>query len=473
MKNKIFFASVIFLSIPVIGMEKENERQLSIKEQINNAYKFMFDKNLHEYANHAKGSLFNTLLKKDSKELASLLKNAKKELIPLLVHIPLDKHDDDLSDFTQLKDFFKEIEECKLHDLTTVTPLGMAIFMNDQPSAQVLLDYKADPNYFSGAKSAVEIAVSYQPHNIPFLIAAGAAIEAPGRNHKTPIFIPCVREDRQIKTGRLSFLKSEEECNRVAVQELIKAKANLTIQESLLGLTPLHVACNNGKYEVAKLFLDNGVPVDIPDKDGDSPIQWSIMNGQGHIVALLLKYGANVKQISNGKTLIDHIVFGYASSLAMELLRHGAAYPASEEHKKMIHKELESYSGLLSDSYRKFLIALITNQTEQALNILNAIRGNELNTTDHHGYNYLHWAVVRENTEVVQKILDLHKQATTSKNNIFGYVVGIMPIIANNTIEPLDLHSKTRKSKRTALEWAKYLKNGSITNLLTNAGATE
>ena len=60
------------------------------------------------------------------------------------------------------------------------------------------------------------------------------------------------------------------------------------------GRTPLHIACENGQVDAARLLLEKGAEVDRADKDGATPLFIACWNGHVDVARLLLDNGAEV-----------------------------------------------------------------------------------------------------------------------------------------------------------------------------------
>jgi ankyrin repeat protein len=61
------------------------------------------------------------------------------------------------------------------------------------------------------------------------------------------------------------------------------------------GLSPLMIACNYGRYDMAKLLLlEHGAKVDLQDSVGWSALMHTVRQGHFDIVKLLLHHGADV-----------------------------------------------------------------------------------------------------------------------------------------------------------------------------------
>ena len=65
------------------------------------------------------------------------------------------------------------------------------------------------------------------------------------------------------------------------------------LKSSSFHSTPLHLACQYGNVEGAKLLLDNGAVMEVMHRDTFTPMLAAIENGHTAIVRLLLERGAN------------------------------------------------------------------------------------------------------------------------------------------------------------------------------------
>lgn len=60
------------------------------------------------------------------------------------------------------------------------------------------------------------------------------------------------------------------------------------------GVTPLHVAAENGQSEIAKLLLESGASLDIKDGNGRTPLHFAAEHGKSETAQLLLQLGASI-----------------------------------------------------------------------------------------------------------------------------------------------------------------------------------
>lgn len=59
----------------------------------------------------------------------------------------------------------------------------------------------------------------------------------------------------------------------------------------------LFIACWHNQEECAKLLLDAGADIDLPDQRGWTPLTIAVYHNYLHIVALLIQYSPNLDHI--------------------------------------------------------------------------------------------------------------------------------------------------------------------------------
>ncbi len=118
------------------------------------------------------------------------------------------------------------------------------------------------------------------------LITAGASPDASSGNAR--ITITGVGRGRQVAPIHLAVT-----FGRHAVALLIDKGANpsLVMQH---GWTVAHVAARFGAFDVHSVLADNGVDIDVPDDDDETPLHRAIMAGYPTCAEVLIKAGASL-----------------------------------------------------------------------------------------------------------------------------------------------------------------------------------
>ena len=455
MKMKLVLLTILSLaSITALAMEPAKE-----ENEVNKAYQFICSTNeMYEQYLQTSCELLEAILCKDKTRMSEAIKNLPKEGRAYLINAAhRDYH-------TISCDHDLQKKYPQLHAIVDklpfdITPLAMAVRTGDQSVVELLHAYKVQMNSMSDCKYILEHAAERAPALIPFLITCGADVHA---NNEGALFA----------AARSNSLEAAKHLLAAGA----KVNARLTHRD-LAGLTPLHVAGNNGKYEVAKFFLKNGAEVDATDSDGLTPLHWCTMNANSHIALLLLESGADVtKKDHEGNSVIELISYKFQTSDAFELIKNGAPYPRSIEDKKFVQEGLNIALLFYSPSFKKFVPAIIAGDIQLALAAIKEASGNELNDAIHssNGYTFLHWAVIRNNPAVVTELLNRRARhlLTVSQGSMFSTAAFALPLISRTIQHPVHIDAQDHRG-RTPLMWAARLGLEPIYGALKQAGADE
>lgn len=90
-------------------------------------------------------------------------------------------------------------------------------------------------------------------------------------------------------------------------------------------IVSIHQAALEGRTDLVKRLLDEGVGADIADEDGRTPLMYAAFNGHNEIIKLLLDQGAKVNSPDlNGRTALMMASSGPYPAAVKILLDHGA-----------------------------------------------------------------------------------------------------------------------------------------------------
>ena len=137
--------------------------------------------------------------------------------------------------------------------------------------------------------------VAVQKGNFPvivYLLENKADINAKNKSGLTSLHMAAIKNDTNLG------------------QFLLKKGADWSRKDSLAdGLTPLHYAAQDGCLEMARLLVESGVPVDIPDGNNDaSPLNWACNAGSLSVVKYLVEKGADINRADKyGYTPLDSV----------------------------------------------------------------------------------------------------------------------------------------------------------------------
>ena len=116
-------------------------------------------------------------------------------------------------------------------------------------------------------------------------------------------------------------------------------------QTTVLGSSPLHFAMCGDDPDMARLLLEEGVPVDSQNQFGESPIHWCCKLGTvGHLRALL-EYGARwYLRDGEGNTPLHWAAEYDRPDICLLLLRMGASLDACN-HEGLTPLQLAKLEG--------------------------------------------------------------------------------------------------------------------------------
>jgi ankyrin repeat protein len=188
-------------------------------------------------------------------------------------------------------------------NMRPVTPLYLAVSLNQLSMVQLLLKYKADPNDAqTDGQSLLFSALSYSN------ILAGL-LEAGGR------------ADARQASGETLLESAVYSKNFAAVPLLLKFKADPNYPEFAGGVSILFAALSD--TNTLEALLDAGAKIDAVSKDGNNwtPLGDAIWENNAAAVEILLKHGANPNvRNSNGFTPLHWAAWRQADRRIFELL---------------------------------------------------------------------------------------------------------------------------------------------------------
>lgn len=95
-----------------------------------------------------------------------------------------------------------------------------------------------------------------------------------------------------------SFIEACERGLQDAALYLIEMGADVESVIDKTGQTPIVIASKTGNSAIARLLIDYGADVNMPDGLGHTPLEWACMEGHAKIARLLLENGADPIEIN-------------------------------------------------------------------------------------------------------------------------------------------------------------------------------
>ena len=97
------------------------------------------------------------------------------------------------------------------------------------------------------------------------------------------------------------------------------------VDPEVRGATVLHRATYSGERDVARVLLDQGVPVDPRDADGATPLWWVAGIGKVEMAELLIEHRADVKVVAkDGSSAMARARYNRDDQMIALLRQHGA-----------------------------------------------------------------------------------------------------------------------------------------------------
>lgn len=196
-------------------------------------------------------------------------------------------------------------------------------------------------------QSGAKVNVKDRYHNSPFLLAIRY-----GHNDIVELLLRAGVDESINKALYASFLSPASAESVVVIQQLIlNSKLEVEHDAEDLGLLlvaaikaerisivrfllkrgvdldadidglPLHIATQNGVYEIARLLVEHGANIDVVNREGKTALMLAVETGQSRLVKLLLDAGADIDVTDiNGLSALRMAKANYSEDI-VELLR--------------------------------------------------------------------------------------------------------------------------------------------------------
>ncbi|XP_062585227.1 ankyrin-3-like [Saccostrea cucullata] len=219
-----------------------------------------------------------------------------------------------------------------------ISPLHFAAENGHLEIVQLLLKNNAGVNSCSKRESSPLIRASYRGHNdiVKELLNQGADVNLANKKMATPLFLASKYGHAQAAKTLLAHKADFNLCtksgcsplfvaarfgHREVVKDLLCHGAKINENDSK---NPLLNSAFHGYYKITELLIDNGVKINVQDKEGSTPLINAAMEGWTDIVKLLLKRGADVNKCDeDGEDALHWAsLMGYADIVKL-FIEHG------------------------------------------------------------------------------------------------------------------------------------------------------
>ena len=237
-------------------------------------------------------------------------------------------------------------------DTNSLTPILWASIQNCMPMVELLLEYKADPNYkanMTGSDTLTPLMVSVSRgylELVRLLLKHGANPAMPNERLWTPLHVA---------------MQTDDESCMVEITELLLGTKAIDIDACQgNGATPLYLAVQQRRADVVDILLCAGATPDICTNNDMSPLERAVAHADYEIVSLLLRHGANVKRVDKQGRTIMHVAAMVKDasivSIAALLIERGA--------------EVDRVSTQKGNELRPLQVALVGGNEEIAMLLL-------------------------------------------------------------------------------------------------------
>jgi len=207
-------------------------------------------------------------------------------------------------------------------------------------TVSLLLDRRANPNTTTarGSTSLEVAAVGGHAEVVSLLLDAGARVDPQSHDYgSTPLMLAIMQGHAQVAAmlidrgadlevrnhaGMTALISAARQGRTEIVEVLVARGADLDAADSE-GNTSLMLSA--GRYpDIANLLLDSGATVDLKDGNDLSAMAVAAVSGRSDLVALLIRYGADVNLRSAGLTPLHFAARDGHAEVARILISHGA-----------------------------------------------------------------------------------------------------------------------------------------------------
>jgi ankyrin repeat protein len=190
------------------------------------------------------------------------------------------------------------------------------------------------------------------------------------------------------------------------------------------GSTALHVAAENGHFQIAELLLDRGADLEAIDVDGDTPLMCAAIGGHSEIYKMLLSRGADADILNiNENGVLHYAAMGGSVEIVNLMLDSGQDINAQNAQNQggvtplmaaVFNNRQEVVKFLLekgadieaSDSYGRTPLSMAVQENKQELVKFLLDKGADIETLDTYAYTPLYVARATGNVDMAQLLLD-------------------------------------------------------------------
>ena len=215
------------------------------------------------------------------------------------------------------------------------TPLDTAAFDGSPDVLQFLISRDANVDTDSSFPPLHYVAGAGFASLVDLMLAKGAPVNEADPNGQTPLhYAAAARYQSQgEQMARKIYVSPRHEASRdpekwpreplLVVESLLASGADVNANSRPFG-TPLHVAAEAGRLQIARLLLRHGAQPNATTRYKGTPLMGAVEHGRAPMARLLLEHGAEVNAEYRGWTPLSEAAFKGNVELCRLLIESGA-----------------------------------------------------------------------------------------------------------------------------------------------------
>jgi ankyrin repeat protein len=226
-----------------------------------------------------------------------------------------------------------------------------------------------------------------------------------GRNRSTPLALSALGGDIDVAT---LLLKAGANPNSVNMNDLnpiaLATQANSLEMIRLLfdyggkvSADTIKAVVHNNQYEAMRIFLENGVDVDVRNRRGRTPMHIAALYDHRQLFQVLVEWKGDVRATAdNGATPLHYAAQKGHVVLVQELIRLGASVSAKTNG-------LGSSPPPVSNGATPLHYAALGDGENALAYMLD--KGGDVDATDHYGWSPMHYAAQRGRNAIIRLLI--------------------------------------------------------------------
>lgn len=210
----------------------------------------------------------------------------------------------------------------------------------------------------------------------------------------------------------MNLLEAAMVGNLAEVKRVLKEGRENINQANKFGRTPLHLAATNGHTDIVIALIEKGALVNQADNNGKTPLLLAAGNDYAATVIALVEKGAEVNKVHvYGRTLLHYAVYKGEKDLVLALIEAKVDVNQADNNGETplncaAHYLDDDGTGIYNDSDNIEITKILIRA------------GANVNQTNKDKRTPLHWAAIRNHTDVVWALIEA--KADANKSDKYG-----------------------------------------------------